>query len=134
MPYSYQILTSCQDRSQKLGHVIDLEVPLGFNSGTCANLRDRDVSWTLEYLMPGIDPRVGSNFTNVQVNDVKPAQRGQFMGASQPARPAVDPINIGPGLLQSLQSLTQTHQQPQQQVQPSSAYILVHEKCGYQLL
>lgn len=80
-----------------------------------------------KHLMHGIDPRMGYISTGVQVNDIKPAHGGQFMGASQPARPAVDPINIGPGLLQSLQSLTQTHQQPQQQVQPSSAYILVHE-------
>ena len=50
-----------------------------------------------------------------QATDMKPAQGGLFAGASQPARPAIDPINIGPGLLQSLQSLTQTHQQPPQQ-------------------
>ncbi|CAL5229515.1 g12854 [Coccomyxa viridis] len=50
-----------------------------------------------------------------QAADMKSAQGGLFTGASQPARPAIDPINIGPGLLQSLQSLTQTHQQPPQQ-------------------
>ena len=53
-----------------------------------------------------------------QATDMKPPQGGLFTGPSQPARPAIDPINIGPGLLQSLQSLTQTHHQPpQQQVQ-----------------
>ncbi len=52
---------------------------------------------------------------NAQAADMRPTQGGLFAAANQPARPAVDPINIGPGLLQSLQSLTQTHQQPPQQ-------------------
>lgn len=52
-----------------------------------------------------------------QAGEMKPAQGGLFTGAGQPTRPAIDPINIGPGLLQSLQSLTQMPQQhPQQQV------------------
>ncbi|CAK0787300.1 hypothetical protein CVIRNUC_010518 [Coccomyxa viridis] len=64
-----------------------------------------------------------------QGNDMKAQQGSQFMaggtlqGQIRPSG-AADPINIGPGLLQSLQSLTQTQslapQQayPQQQLQP----------------
>ncbi len=53
-----------------------------------------------------------------QSNDLKPAQGGAYLGASQPQRPlgGSAPINIDPALLQSLQSLTQVNQAPAQQV------------------
>ena len=54
---------------------------------------------------------------------MKAQQGSQFMGGGtlqSQIRPsgAADPINIGPGLLQSLQSLTQTQNMAPQQVLP----------------
>lgn len=74
---------------------------------------------------------------------MKAQQGSQFMaggtlqGQIRPSG-AADPINIGPGLLQSLQSLTQTQSLAPQQVVPIifqcspvfSHSICCHTRCG----